>query len=290
MSSNAVLSTSASSALGTVIMGTQYNALDPPFSDKRTMENYEFTNSCSPDKCMMHPIECKMNQTSVAELYIRTGEVTSGDLRLYDLGNFQIATQGMQGTTGSVCGELWCTFEIEFFKPKLLTGNEGLVNSDHYNADAPIITPTNSPLGGVTNPTSGSSIMTHLVQESGYQAIIFPPDITSGMYLLSYSCQGSTDVGGPFSVISPKFLNATNGAMVLGYYDNATAQCVCPNTVGTGAAGVQRVGANCIFNITAGGASIGLEWDASTGNTLLAGSVKADLYITKLDPDCIAEP
>ncbi|AIF34804.1 capsid protein [Sewage-associated circular DNA virus-13] len=107
MSSDAVLSSAASSSLGTVIMSTQYNALEAPFSDKRTMENYEYANSAKPSCSMLHPIECKMSQTTVSELYVRTGVVSQGDLRLFDLGNFSIAVQGKQNVgANQVIGEL----------------------------------------------------------------------------------------------------------------------------------------------------------------------------------------
>ena len=45
LSSDAVLSSATSSALGSVIMATQYDVLDEPFLNKMEMENYEFANS-----------------------------------------------------------------------------------------------------------------------------------------------------------------------------------------------------------------------------------------------------
>ena len=65
-SSDAVLSTATSSALGTVIMATQYNVLNPPFASKLAMENYEFANSDKPSCSFYHPIECMASRTPVA--------------------------------------------------------------------------------------------------------------------------------------------------------------------------------------------------------------------------------
>jgi hypothetical protein len=40
------------------------------------------------------------------------------DKQFYDLGLFQLATQGMQNAVGTI-GELWCSYEVEFFKPQI---------------------------------------------------------------------------------------------------------------------------------------------------------------------------
>lgn len=124
-SADNVLSSASSTALGTVVMGTKYNVLDGPFTNKFEMENWEFTTSCKPSLTCMHPIECAKSQTPQTMLYVRPGNVTetgsvpNGDLRLYDLANFNIAVLGMQNSGEGMIGELWCTYEVEFFKPKL---------------------------------------------------------------------------------------------------------------------------------------------------------------------------
>lgn len=114
MSSDALNSTNT--ALGSVIMATDYDSKDAPFTSKQQMENTEFGVSCKPSSCMIHGIECARNQTSVSELYIRAYEVPYGaDVRLYDMGNFYIATTGMQGTNVNL-GELWISYDITLFK------------------------------------------------------------------------------------------------------------------------------------------------------------------------------
>jgi len=121
MSADALNSTNT--ALGSVIMATQYNAANPPFTSKSQMENYEFGESCKPSSCMVHMIECARIQTTIDELYTRAGAVPAGqDQRLYDLGSFQIATTGFQGTSVNV-GELWVTYQVALLKPKLFVTN-----------------------------------------------------------------------------------------------------------------------------------------------------------------------
>lgn len=216
MSSDAVLSTAANSALGTVIMATQYNALNPGFVDKREMENYEFSNSAKPSESFIHPIECKGTETPVKCLYVRIGSVpTNADQRLYDLGVFTIATQGMQSAVGTI-GELWVTFEIEFFKPKLISGLGLQVLTDHYR----LVGVTNAfPLGSLDRaPEKGSQIGTEIfITGSGATQVFFPFEIVDGTYLVEYSVQGTAT-----AVTSPTFTPLPNLTFAPPLYQNDT--------------------------------------------------------------------
>lgn len=103
-------------ALGSVVMSTDYDSADATFTSKQQMENTEYGVSCKPSVCMLHAIECARSQTPVSELYIRAWDVPPGkDIRLYDLGRFSIATTGVQGTNVNL-GELWVTYNIDCFK------------------------------------------------------------------------------------------------------------------------------------------------------------------------------
>lgn len=114
MSADALNSTNT--ALGSVVMATDYDSKDATFTSKQEMENTEFGVSCKPSSCMMHAIECARNQTAVSELYIRAGSVPSGaDIRLYDMGRFSIATSGFQAASVNV-GELWVSYDITLLK------------------------------------------------------------------------------------------------------------------------------------------------------------------------------
>lgn len=114
MSSDALNSTNT--ALGSVIMATDYDSPDAVFASKQQMENTEYGVSCKPSVNMMHAIECARGQTPVSELYIRAYDnPPNTDLRLYDLGRFSIATVGCQGANVNL-GELWATYDIDAFK------------------------------------------------------------------------------------------------------------------------------------------------------------------------------
>nr|UBJ25906.1 capsid protein [Red panda feces-associated circular DNA virus 15] len=110
---------SVNTALGTVILATQYNVLLPLFKNKQEMENYEFGCSTRPSSDVLHPVECDPKVTSFGPVFdVKLGGNDSGDNRLYCPGRFSIATVGQQGTSVNI-GELWVTYDIEFFKPRM---------------------------------------------------------------------------------------------------------------------------------------------------------------------------
>lgn len=195
-------------ALGTVIMATNYNAaISPAFLDKKSMENYEHAQSGAPTRDIVHAIECKGAGTPVKTLYLRTTAVPLGsDKRLYDLGTFAIATQGMQTDVGiSTIGELWVAYEVEFFKPKYRPGG---AKADHfalrYDAATPasnnlvggMITTTpfgtapridrNNPALSGSNPNNGSfAAGSYIINNVGTNSTLYLPNNPGGWYKIS---------------------------------------------------------------------------------------------------------
>jgi len=118
---------STNTALGTVVMATEYNPLNPVYVNKQQMEQCVFSGSSRTSSSLMHPLECDFNQTR--EVFnIRQGGLQNGDPRLYDLGRFSIASSGLQGTDVDI-GELWVTYSIKLMKPRL--GDQS-GQMDHY--------------------------------------------------------------------------------------------------------------------------------------------------------------
>lgn len=120
---------STNTALGSVMMATQYDTLDPVFSNKMEMLNYEFSTSVKPSSSTMHMVECDPRQTPVNELYTLYNQTVAAnaDPRLYHLGRFCIATTGFQGTSVNI-GELHVTYQVRLLKPKMFS-NLGLDSS-----------------------------------------------------------------------------------------------------------------------------------------------------------------
>lgn len=290
MSSDAVLSSSASSSLGTVVMSTQYNVYDTPFSDKRTMENYEYANSCKPSCSMLHPVECKMSQTSVSELYVRQGAVTQGDLRLYDLGNFSIAVQGMQNTQpNQVIGELWASFEIEFYKPKLLVGGGALL-TDRYSIVSSVgQIATTAPFGtqGLAVKSSGSnagtSIQVAAVSPYGANTILFPSSVVDGIYMIQYIVAGTVNsVGTPTYGLIGTYVNCdvTSSAVAIIGSGPTSYQFIPPASSTSSSFSLTQLVR--ITQITPGYAP-GISFTISGGN-FPTGTVTVTLLITQLSP------
>lgn len=156
---------STNTALGTVVMATQYNTISPAFTNKQQMENYEFGSSTTPSNSLMHPIECDPKISSFGPVYtVRLGAGTdTGDERLYDIGRFSIATVGMQGTSVNL-GELSVTYQCEFFKPRLsntefavhwqLGGASGTVTAAAPLSNA-ILSSTSANFTGITLTSGG---------------------------------------------------------------------------------------------------------------------------------------
>lgn len=226
MSSDAVLSTATNSALGTVAMATNYNAVDPDFPDKKSMENYMFGSSAKPSQSFYHPVECKKSWTTGQGLYyVRSSAVNSlpanADLRWYDHGNFYLATQGMQAD-GGVVGELWVTYEVELRKPRLANGINEL--TDHWQ----LANVTNQYVlgSGITLPncgatlSPGSSLGTTITHEFDgvytINYIVFPANVTNGTYKIDYSMLASGSATGNTVMATPTIV----GGAIDQFYQN----------------------------------------------------------------------
>ena len=109
---------STNTALGSVIMATNYDAADPLFLSKAEMLNYEFSCSAKPSELAAHDrVRTEPNCARAPITHVRPA-AGGADVRFFDLGNFQIATTGFQGTSVNI-GELHCTYQVRLLKPKL---------------------------------------------------------------------------------------------------------------------------------------------------------------------------
>lgn len=185
MSADALNSTNT--ALGTVIMATDYNAGNPVFASKAEMESYEFASSCKPSMSMVHPIECHPHQNPISELYVRPGALPAGqDIRLYDLGLFQIATTGFQAASVNI-GELWISYQVCLLKPKMwqaLGYNNGYWHM--YNTTGVAAA---TPLGTAANQVVASS--SNLSVSTTATVITLPATSYPQTYIIMFYWQGT---------------------------------------------------------------------------------------------------
>ena len=107
--------------VGTIIMCTNYNSTNAPFTEKNTMMQYDGAMSSKTTESQMHGVECDPAKLSGSEgKYIRTNPVLSGDdLKTYDHGLFQLASAGLPSSYANrQIGELWVSYTVCLRKPK----------------------------------------------------------------------------------------------------------------------------------------------------------------------------
>jgi hypothetical protein len=179
---------SVNTALGTVIMSTQYNVAFPPFLNKAEMEQYDYTVSGRPSRNLTHCIECDPSLQVMPHLFTRTGALAAGsDYQFYDWGNFQLATVGMQAA--ATIGELWVSYEIEFLKPRIASGGSWpgdftRINNGPYTQAADV-------LGSIQTNPIGNLGVTITAGASGFQRIFFPNTISAGRFLITVRWLGN---------------------------------------------------------------------------------------------------
>lgn len=179
---------SVNTALGTVVMATQYNPAAPNFQNKAEMEQYEFSCSSRPSKSLIHPVECDPGLNVMNHLYVRNPQVSvaSEFSQLYDMGIFQLATTGMQAS--STIGELWITYDVELFKPRIASG--GTWPGQYFKLSNGPFT-TVSPLGSIQRVPSGDlPFVVEAPAGFGYKRIRIPDSVTAGRFLVVW-CGGA---------------------------------------------------------------------------------------------------
>lgn len=110
-----------SQALGVVITSVDYDTADPFYSNKQEMENSDYAQSAAASESILLGVECDPNERLTRLFFTGippTGSSVSANL--YNLGNFQIATQGMSAA-GVTVGELWVHYDMVFYKKQLPT-------------------------------------------------------------------------------------------------------------------------------------------------------------------------
>jgi hypothetical protein len=203
-------------APGVVVMATNYNADEPIYTTKQAMENSEYAVSVKPTRDLIHGVECAPGQTVLSELYVRPGGIASNlDLKFTDLGNFQFATQG---NPNQILGELWCSYNIEFFKPLLPNDVGGNIQSQSL---------TRSGIAG------GAPYGTIGVSNSGDLADFVVMNVTNfsftgqpgNYYLLTFSWFGTvaTVANATYPIIS-----YTNAVPIDKFFNNTSSNTVAP--------------------------------------------------------------
>lgn len=259
---------STNTALGTVIMATNYNSAAPLFTGKADMENSQYSMSFKPSVSMLHPVECDPTARPLVSMYVRNQAVPSGqDQKTYDMGTFQIASVGMQAAS-VVIGELWVSYEYKLRKPISGPQSGGSLLTDHYYCTGAVGA---TPFGTVRTLRANSSIGGTL-NGANYQ---FPVSISSGNFMIV--CRWT---GGGASIVEPN-VTITNGTLLSIWNNGALSQVYSPVGGTTSATlcltsviSVSALGQNfCTFSISAGGTIPSTSnvdvWVCQINNTIL---------------------
>lgn len=210
---------STNTALGTVIMATDYNAqtINAPFLSKQEMLNYSMSVQCKPSASALMGIECDPKQMVMERLYIRTAlDSANSDLRLSDACSFGVATSGFQAGAVNI-GELYMVYDVEFFMEKdNIPGFGNLFARGNFSngqiANQVGSLNTTGLMGGDSswgyNP--GANILLSNYNHSGNYAVITISDhtlLSNGMvFQFDYLTQGAisaNSVGAPLPTLTP---------------------------------------------------------------------------------------
>lgn len=261
------IASSTNTTIGGVIMATEYNAVQPAFIDKQQMDNTEYTTSAPVYQSFYHPVECDMRQNPLKVMYNRSGAVPEGtDPRLYDLGNFQIATFGVQGTS-VVLGELWVTYEFELLKPQpgSVLGTE--VVSDSFSGFVASGFGESSPFQNSV-ASEGNTLG---VKVNQYGSLTFPSGRGGDLFQVSLMWSGATAASGSPMTIADFVLSGVTSVL---FYNGATT-AIISSSIGT------SVTASVVFQLSDGESPVVLFSPAA--GRLPTGSTTWNLVITQVN-------
>jgi hypothetical protein len=255
-SSDSVLSSNTSSALGVVAMATQYNSVANSFTSLLQLENHEFANASKPSCDFVHPVECKRSEIALAEQYVRSGTPpANADLRLYDVGVLNVAVSGSQAT-GGVLGQLWATYEVEFYQPLYATPFSIL--SDHSVNTA---ISTTAWFGTTHAFPPGDTLNAGL----GPNSINFPNAVRDGTFMIL----ARYDQGSAVAASAPTLATAVNYTLISSW-NNGTL-----TNGNSTAATTQSFHLAYLISITGPGAVFAI----TSGTGTISSSSSLDLYI-----------
>jgi hypothetical protein len=138
---------SGTGQVGEIVMTTQYNPSEPPFTDLSRAKNYMGAMSSKTSQPMNQGVECDPTKNSgSAGKYIRTGPLTgsNSDLKQYDLGNLNLMISGTPPAyNDQILGELWVAYTVELRKPKLPDSSGSEILRDYFQSALPTLAAAN---------------------------------------------------------------------------------------------------------------------------------------------------
>jgi hypothetical protein len=251
-------------APGVIIMATNYNSDLPVYTTKQIMENSEFAVSVKPTNALIHGVECSPEQTDPIIKYVRNGELVTGqDLKNYDWGSFQFATQSNPIQN---LGELWVSYCVEFYKPTLTTTSGPQIAANSFHSNRSTVAGA-TPLGTIQVTASGS-----LSATCSSTAITINACPAAQYYQVNITWYGSS-----VASVAP-VLSYTNATEKLFYRNGTDTSVTAP---AFGAAANSRYNQQVVIQSTLAGNVIVIFGVAGTLPT--GGTSTCDVWVQALD-------
>lgn len=127
------------------------------------------------------------------------------DIRFFDLGNFQIATTGFQGTSVNI-GELHCTYQVRLLKPKFFVALGSDINYSRTINNIGVAAA--QPLGTAGTQSGSDNIGLAFTATT----VTFPPSRIIERYWVTYFVGGTVAAAIVNPVIS--IANATSNPLI----------------------------------------------------------------------------
>lgn len=184
---------STNTALGKIVISTDYNSSDTNWQNIQQMYGSQYAVSGPPSSDLMHAVECDERFLPHNNmLFVRTGAPNEGsNIIQYDHGKLQIATSGAQQASES--GELWIAYDITLANPVMNNVIGEDVSHDRWDLAMPLTTTTK--MGDITSAVSKSGGIGGFLSTNRYT---FPASLSSGYYMLTYVAFGSNaSIGAP---------------------------------------------------------------------------------------------
>nr|WEU70949.1 MAG: coat protein [Hangzhou narna-like virus 2] len=170
--------TSATTAIGSLILAVDFDAADNPPSSKTEMLSYEGAVRTAPWESVTYTCSMADLRKFGVNRYVRSGVLAPNlDIKTYDVGNLFIGAQGMQ--TAAIVGELYVHYDVTLQTPQFA--------ADIANQFSSKVLAT----GNLSNPLTGATITGSLpIRLRDGNSIWFD---RAGEYILEFEFNG-TDV------------------------------------------------------------------------------------------------
>lgn len=177
--------TGTNTALGEIIISTNYNNADPNFANRNQMENTQYCSSAKPSVSFVHIIECDPDLQAQEMLYVSPSVDPEVGLTPNEINwcNVQVASIGCQGTNVNL-GSLYITYEIELVQPVELSIYRG-PSGDWFEGTGG----SGSAPFGSTDPTPNA--YNTIGGTCTTDTYTFPDNLSEGLFLCVYHCVGT---------------------------------------------------------------------------------------------------